>query len=204
MPTQLTLPGIDYKPPRGLPGRKPPARGHHRKYNLFFAILPQLEDAKSLAALRQRIAQEYGVYGKPLAVDRLHVSLHGLGAHDVLPPWLVQLARMVASSIIFPEFEVVFDRARVFHSKGLPYVLCGDDGVEALKRFRRELGMAMANMGMPVFNHFEPHMTLAYGGPEMLQHPVMPVRWVVRDFVLINSHYGKTYYEELGRWSLHS
>ncbi len=45
------------------------------------------------------------------------------------------------------------------------------------------------------------HITLHVLG-EYEEHPIEPIRWTAREFVLINSHVGKTYHEHVGRWPL--
>jgi 2'-5' RNA ligase len=203
MPEQFNLPGFEAggpSPPRPRP--KPAPRRPHRAFTVFFAIRPAPDDARTLEVLGQRLAQDHGLRCEFLAADRLHVSLHNLGEYDAVPAGLVQRASQVADALVFPAFKVVFDKAVVFRSRGAPYVLCGGEGLNALRQFRLALGMAMADLHMPVLHSFTPHMTLAYKGRLGLVHAIAPVCWPAYELVLINSHYGKTVHEVLGRWPL--
>jgi 2'-5' RNA ligase len=203
MPEQLILPGVEPGgPPPPRPRAKPATRRPRRAFNLFFAIRPAPDDALTLEALGRSLAQAHGMQCQPLVADRLHVSLHNLGEHDTVPSGLVRLASAVAEGVAFPAFDVVFDQAMVFRSRGAPYVLGGGQELDALRRFRLELGMSMADVHMPVLRSFTPHMTLAYKGRLGLVHPIAPVRWPAHELVLINSHQGKTVHEVLGRWPL--
>ena len=50
--------------------------------DLFFAILPALAAAtQPRTDLARRLRDEHGLRGKPLATERLHVSLLGLGEY---------------------------------------------------------------------------------------------------------------------------
>ena len=203
MPEQLILPGVEPGgplPPR--PRAKPAPRLPRKAFNLFFAIRPAPDDARRLEALGRSLAGMQGLVCQPLAAERLHVSLHNLGEYDALPTGLVRMASTVADGLTFPAFDVVFDQAMVFRSRGAPYVLCGGQGVDALRQFRLALGMAMADVHMPVLRSFTPHMTLAYKGRLGLVHAIEPVRWPAYELVLINSHQGKTVHEAVGRWPL--
>jgi 2'-5' RNA ligase len=205
MPEQLILPGVEPGgPPPPRPRAKPALRRPRRAFTLFFAIRPAPDDARKLEALGRSLAQVHGMQCQPLAADRLHVSLHNLGEYDTVPSGLVRLASAVAEGLAFPAFDVVFDEAMVFRSRGAPYVLCGGEGLDALRRFRLELGIALKNAFplMDVKRDFTPHMTLAYKGRLGLKHAIDPMHWPAHELVLINSHQGKTVHEVLGRWPL--
>lgn len=203
MSVQLTLPGLEAAAPPAPPRRRTFVRRPQPPYNLFFAVRPEPDDAARIAALGLRWMQEQGVRGRPLPAARLHVSLHNLGGYEAVPQPLVDRAVRLAQALSFPSFDVVFDQAMVFRGREAPYVLCGGDGLDALRQFRLVLGMAMADADLPATVRFTPHMTLCYRGQQGLVHSIAPLRWTAREFVLINSHYGKTEHELLGCWPLH-
>lgn len=206
MPEQFSLPGFEPGGPAPRPRARAPQR-FRRAHALFFAIRPAPGDALALAALGRRLARMHGMSCAPLAADRLHISLHGLGGYDVVPTWLVDRAIQVADSVDHGAFDVEFDHATVFRKEGPPpYVLEGGRGLDALRQFRQGLGIAMAHAFplMQVDRRFTPHLTMAYGGPEGLVHPIEPVRLPAHELVLIDSHQGKTIHEVLGRWAFQS
>jgi 2'-5' RNA ligase len=47
-------------------------------------------------------------------------------------------------------------------------------------------------------------MTMSYSGRAVAEHAIEPIRWTAREFLLIDSHVGKTYHEVVGRWRLGS
>lgn len=129
MPEQLILPGVEPggpQPPRQRAQSAP--RRPRKAFNLFFAIRPTPEDARRLAALGDSLAVAQGLQCQPLPAERLHVSLHNLGEYDAVPPGLVRLASAVADGLAFAAFEVVFDQALVFRSRGSP--MCCAVGAE--------------------------------------------------------------------------
>ena len=78
----------------------------------------------------------------------------------------------------------------------------GDAGFAGL---RRAIATAMVGAGLRANPSIglTPHVTLAYKGlpiSEMLLDE--PVRWTVREFVLVRSLYGRGRHDHLGRWKL--
>jgi 2'-5' RNA ligase len=100
-------------------------------------------------------------------------------------------------------FEMVFDRAITFNTASNPYVLrVSQDTDQNIRDFWRTLGMELSNVRPFRELPFTPHMTLSYKGHNMAEHLIEPFRWTAREFVLINSHVGKTHHEHVGRWPL--
>ena len=59
------------------------------------------------------------------------------------------MASAAAETMTTAPFEVSFDRAASFHNGGNnPFVLQGGEGLDALKDFQRDLGLAMARAGL--------------------------------------------------------
>jgi 2'-5' RNA ligase len=143
-----------------------------------------------------------GVGGHPLRTDRLHITLHVLGEYDERPESDIALARQAADAVVADAFDVEFDRAMTFHTPSNPYVLRVGEGTEQIEAFWLKLGIEIANVRSFREPSFTPHMTLSYKGNVAAEHPIEPIRWTAREFVLINSHVGKTYHEHVGRWPL--
>ncbi|MBP7453896.1 MAG: 2'-5' RNA ligase family protein [Ottowia sp.] len=181
----------------------PPAPG--RSCDLFFALLPAPEDA-------HRISEQAAVLRESLGLDeravvgaqRLHVSLHSLGSHGAVPDSELSSALAAASQLKSSPFDVCFDRVLTYgrgETKAL--VLDSTAPMTALHAFHRQLGMALADAGMPAKRTFTPHMTLSRHDAEVpAQALVAPLCWCARRLVLIWSHVGRTRYELAGEWPL--
>lgn len=78
-------------------------------------------------------------------------------------------------------------------------------GVTALRRFQKDLGAAMDDVGIGHLKRdaFRPHVTLLYGNEPIASADISPIWWTVRDFVLVRSIQGKSRHVVLGNWQLH-
>jgi 2'-5' RNA ligase len=201
MVDQMNLFGIDNR----TTGTSSPifkaTRVPRKRRKLFFALRPDADAAKEIASLGAALDKHHGIGGQPLRPDRLHITLHVIGEYDETPQPAILAARQVGDAVIADAFDVVFDRAMTFVG-AKAYVLGGSEGVEAVKAFWLRLGIELANIQAFRKSSFTPHMTLSYRGRTMAEHPIEPIRWTAREFVLINSHVGETYHEVVGRWPL--
>lgn len=172
---------------------------------LFFAIFPDPATAAGIAQRADQLRAAHALQGRPLAPERFHITLHHLGDHAGVRRDIVAMASEAAESIATPSFGVTFDRAASFHNGGNnPFVLQGGEGLEALKAFQRDLGLAMARAGLGrhVDKTFTPHVTTLYDQRLVAETPIAPVTWKVEGFTLIHSLLGRTEHISLGRWSL--
>jgi 2'-5' RNA ligase len=161
---------------------------------LFFAVLLAAEDAQQIVQLRARLVDEYGLTGQPIAAERLHVSLHTIGAWHGLSPAAVRAAKQVGALLSQPPFEIVFDRAMSFAGQRA-FVLRTSGGI-ALTSLHHTLGVEMkqAGIGRCVTSRFTPQT----------ERSIEPVRWTVRDFALVHSLRGRgaSKHIHLARWPL--
>jgi 2'-5' RNA ligase len=136
-----------------------------------------------------------------MLTERLHFTLHHLGDYDIEHNGIVETARSAGASVTAGCFAVELDRATNF---GGMFVLTGGAGVAELKNFQRALGqsMTLAGLGKHVQKNFTPHVTVLYGDNDRREIAVEPIRWTVREFVLIHSLLGETKHTVLGRWNL--
>jgi RNA 2',3'-cyclic 3'-phosphodiesterase len=186
---QFSLPGLEPSPELDF---------------LFFALLPAAKDAQQIVRLRERLLGELGLTGQPMAAERLHVSLHGIGAWHGLSPAAVRAAKQAGASFSQRPFEIVFDRAMSFAGKRA-FVL-RTSGSIALASLHHALGVGMkkAGIGRSVTLRFTPHITLLYGDRMVTERLIEPVRWTVRDFALVQSLRGRgaSKHIHLARWPL--
>ncbi|WP_308217213.1 2'-5' RNA ligase family protein [Variovorax sp. RO1] len=202
MSAQLLLPGID-PPPRPLPrprGTKAPRKAP-LPHSLFFALLPDTQDAATIAALGERMNSQHALKGTVVEAQRLHVTLFDLGDHEQVPADKVVQASNAAAAVRVPALDVVFEKSMSYAKGAL--VLCADDeaNVAALREFRQRLGEALADVGLKPSRTFTPHMTVAYARRKLEKHALeAPVQWTAHSLVLIDSHVGEGVHEVLGRW----
>jgi RNA 2',3'-cyclic 3'-phosphodiesterase len=183
-----------------LPGFEP----SHELDFLFFALLPTAEDALQIVQLRERLLLERGLTGRRIATERLHVSLHTVGAWHGLSQAAVRAAKDVGASFSKPPFEVVFDRAMSFAGERA-FVLRAEADA-AFISFHHALGIEMkkAGIGRLVTSRFTPHLTLLYGDRMVTERSIEPIRWTVRDFFLVQSlrGRGRSRHIHLAQWPL--
>jgi 2'-5' RNA ligase len=178
-----------------------------QKSRLFFALYPEPQAAERAGVMARRLRHDHGLTGKPLRDDRFHVTLQWFGDFPDLPRGLVGEIVTAAARVSAPVFDVTFDRVASFKRKrsfNQPLVLLGDEGLSDLKAFYLRLGQALASVG---FGHdpnprFNPHVTLLYDDRRVVEQPIEPLRWTVREFVLVQSLLGQTQHVALGRWPL--
>lgn len=170
--------------------------------NFYFALLP--EPAAADMALRQ--ARKAGLPGRLQSADVLHVSLFGLGKYAHLPPYRLANAQAAANAVFLPCFDLAFDRILNFGRGPHPHlVLAAKNGSTEIAHLCRQLAAGPgavpdADIILPRIN---PHMTLVYDGRRIKEVLLAePVRWTVREFVLVQSLYGQSRHEYLGRWQL--
>ncbi|MFZ0269851.1 2'-5' RNA ligase family protein [Caulobacter sp.] len=172
---------------------------------LFFAIFPDPAAAIDIGRRADGLRDAQDLSGRPLALERFHITLHHLGDHAGVRRDIVAMAGEAAEAITTPPFEVTFDRAGSFHNGGNnPLVLQGGAGLENLKVFQRELGLAMARTGLGKLadKSFTPHVTLLYDKRLVAEHAVAPIKWTVGGFSLIHSRLGRTEHIALAHWTL--
>lgn len=172
---------------------------------LFFAIFPDSATAAAIARQADALRSAHGLSGRPLSPERFHITLHHLGDHAGVRRDIVSMASEAAEAITTAPFEVTFDRAASFHNGGNnPFVLQGGEGLEALKAFQRDLGLAMARAGLGKLadKTFTPHVTMLYDKRLVAEQALSPIRWTVGGLTLIHSLLGRTEHIPLARWTL--
>ena len=171
---------------------------------LFFAVLPDAATAAQISCLARVLKHAHGFRGGLIEPERLHVTLFFLGQGHWSEP-LVRLACEAASEVGERPFDIWFDRTVSFRGRPgrHPFVLAGGRGLDRLKSFRRLLGVAMAKSGLRrmVRDEFTPHVTLLYGERDAGEHPIEPIGWTIREFVLVHSLNGHV---RIGSWPLHA
>ena len=161
-----------------------------------------------VAQLGQTGRTEFGLVGKPISPDCLHVSLRAVGCYVKIPVSVVEAARAVAAKVSAAPFQVAFNRVLSFRGNKArkPFVLISDDEhtLAQLRGFYGLLSTSLSEAGWRSASpkRFTPHMTLLYDRGLVPEMPVQPVSWLVKEFVLIDSLVGRSKYQILDRWPL--
>jgi 2'-5' RNA ligase len=170
---------------------------------LFFALFPPA--TARLYALQQDLRVRHGLWGRPMAMDRLHVTLCHAGDYAGLPQQVVARACEAARRVSAAAFDVTFDRALSFtgRPRNRPFVLRSRTGTAGVEALQRTLGAEMKACGLGRFvRPYTPHVTLLYDTAEVVEHAIEPVIWRATEFRLVHSLLGQTRHITLGSWIL--
>jgi len=167
---------------------------------LFLAVLLDADTSAKIYRMAEIIKRAHNFRGQLTARDRLHVTLFPLSG---LPEPFVQTACEAIDEVRAASFDVSFDRTISFRGRAgsRPFVLAGESGLRRLKSFRRSVAAAMMRKGLLFMSRrdFTPHVTLLFDDRAVEENPFGPIRWTVRDIVLIRSLRGHAH---LARWRL--
>ncbi|MGN6279389.1 MAG: 2'-5' RNA ligase family protein [Sphingomonas sp.] len=170
-----------------------PIKASHR---LFFALVPPIVQARQIA----HAAPWFGEEGKPVAAERLHITMFILDDRFERPPAaLIDALRAVGEAIAAAPIRVVLDRVG-----GGAHSIALRPGRKnaALDDLHGRIAARAAAQGIAERRDyaFSPHMTLGYRRGTPFNAAVAPVAWDARELVLIHSHLGKTRHERIGTW----
>ncbi len=180
------------------------ARGHCG--TVFFAHKPEPDVIDHVVSVGNRLRAKHRLMGT-VSPAVLHVTICPIGYLPDLSDERIDAACKVAGSLVTEPFEIILDRVRTYPNgqEKLPFVAFAGNGVPRAGLFRHAL-IADLRRGGFVFHRKlpEPHMTLFYDRRIVAEEPIDPIRWIVRDFVLVHSIYGEGRHVLLGQWPLRS
>ena len=189
------------------PAPQPPRRKHVGDA-VFFAVLPDAAASERIAALAIELRQHYRLHGQPTPADRLHISLRGLLVPRELADELGETIG-AAAGIGDPAFEVAFDRVVSFKNRSgsKPLVVWPGEvrGLQHDLRARAPAHQAITRcrrFEATIGGSFTPHMTMLYDPETVLQRPVEPIGWRVKEVMLLHSLRGQGRHRILHRWAL--
>ncbi|HET6587064.1 MAG TPA: RNA 2',3'-cyclic phosphodiesterase [Oleiagrimonas sp.] len=175
----------------------------HATQRLFFAALPDAPARAQLAALAERLKQDYPA--RWIRPSRYHLTLCFLGAREGFEASFIEQARQAASRVHMAAFVWRPDRVAGFRAARPPCVLRADAVDASLQHLHQTLLEALVQQGVSVSDRhrYLPHVTLGYGRDRAMTARTVPtVAFPVRAFVLLHSVPGEADYRELGRWPL--
>ncbi|MBA8876968.1 2'-5' RNA ligase family protein [Phyllobacterium myrsinacearum] len=173
---------------------------------LFLGILLDSDMQGVVDACRTGMINDHRLTRKSLiGSSRFHISLHHLGDHKRLRSSVLFAAKRAGTAVSIPPFEITFRSAKSFEGGQpgrKPLVLIGEG--EGLTRLHTILGACLMRNGLPgIRGTFTPHLTLLYSSKTVSEQPIEPIRFTVKDFVLIHSRLRLSEYRILQRWTLH-
>lgn len=173
---------------------------------LFFALRPDAAAAVRMHELALQLSATHALRARPLAIERLHLTLCFLGNHAGLSSAQVAVATAAGNSLRQDPFVVAFDQVASLghHQNAAPLVLCHAGHCAPLQQLHDNLGAhcAQSNLFHLDTRPFKPHVTLMYPGQLIHAQPVAPISWMADEVLLIRSHIGKARHEVLARHSL--
>ncbi|WP_249138191.1 2'-5' RNA ligase family protein [Phenylobacterium montanum] len=168
--------------------------------------MPDSAGVEQIGDAARRLRAENRLRGRALEAGRFHITLHHVDDYVGLPADVVEKMSRAAETVTAAPFEVEFDYAASFSGRpgNRPFVLGGGEGLKALIAFRNNLADAIrrTGVGRKPSAQFVPHVTLLYDQLVIQQRPVEPIRWTVRELVLVHSLLGRTQHLPLARWPL--
>jgi 2'-5' RNA ligase len=147
---------------------------------LFYALWPDAATRTALAAWQARLQ------GKPVRVEKLHLTLAFLGQHPAsdLPALLAILEQLPARPM-----PLLFDHVSHFTQLALAWAALAQPS-PALLDLRAACMHRLAQQGLaPRFEHdrFTPHVTLARQAPPPASQDFAPIAWQADELVLVES-----------------
>ncbi len=173
---------------------------------LFFALRPDAAAAERIHELTLQLCVTHGLKTRPLAIERLHVTLCFLGDHAGVSAQHFAVAAAAGRSLRQGPFELVFDHVESFgRNRGAaPLVLRHARHSAPLHQLHDSLTAPLAQSNL--FNldarPFRPHVTLMYAEKFIHAQPVTPISWNAAEVLLIQSHIGRGHHEVLGSYPL--
>ena len=172
-------------------------------HRLFFALWPDDDVRGAMADRARAIDMACAPDGRSTPPGRYHMTLLFLGSFQPLPPTLVENAIAAADTVRAPAFGLVLDRAGSFQTSRVWWLGCTASPALQVLHARLVAAMEAMGAGSPDRSPFVPHVTLGRNPRQPVRaHPIGPLSWPVRDFVLVDSAAGTPAYRIERRWPL--
>ena len=182
------------------------AEGGSDTHRLFFALWPDDTVRRAIADTADALRRERAPRGRWSNPDRYHMTLQFIGDHRPFPADRARRAMDAAARLAVPAFALDLDRAGSFRKRSIPWWLGCSVKPDGLRALWDALSSSLAEARVPYQSDrpLVPHVTILRAAhPWLPDTPIPPVRWQVRDVVLIDSVQGpRSEYRVLGRWPL--
>jgi 2'-5' RNA ligase len=171
---------------------------------IFFGLQPDAWAGRQAEACADTLQRQRGQPDHRMRRSCLHLTLAGVSLGWAVTDELLARAAEAARTVQCPPFLLELNRVESWRGDPRPLVLTGEDGVIGADALHAALGPALAKAGLAAgwASNFTAHMTLLRDRRKTPMQYVRPIRWWVREFVLIHSHVGQGRHTMLGRWPL--
>jgi 2'-5' RNA ligase len=172
---------------------------------LFFCLFPDTAASFHISEFAERFIREKGLSGGRIKGKRLHISLRLVAKYTSAPTRLVYAAQQIGNSISIRPFEVTCPSIMSFgpDTSGQWKLVLHAQG-DGLLELQAMLGAPAGRGGRKAANKSRLHMTLLYGFTPIPFQTIEPIRFVVEEFALVHSEFGRTRHHVLDRWPLHA
>jgi 2'-5' RNA ligase len=172
--------------------------------NIYFAIRPDAPAIRRAQTCADGIEATLGRPRYRTPGECLHLTLAGLGPGWAVSREVLSRAELAAAGVRVPPFLLALNRIESWRGDPRPWVMTGEDGLIGFYGLRQALvaALAQAGLGLRWASNVTAHMTLMWDGREAPVRFIPPIRWWVREFVLIQGHVGEGRHTILGRWPL--
>lgn len=173
---------------------------------VYFAFKPEPDVTGRAVSIGSRLRAKHGLMGR-VSPAVLHMTICPIGSRPELSDEYIDAACKVAGSLVAEPFEMILDRVRTYPNgqERLPLVAFADNDVARAALFRHALIADLRRGGVIVRRKLSKlHMTLLYDRCIVAEEIIDPIRWIVRNFVLVHSIRGEGRHVLLGQWPLRS
>ena len=183
-----------------------PGAGTDEVHRLFFALWPDEGVRDGIEAAADALRRTHAPRGRWIGRHRYHLTLQFLGDAAMMREDVANAAMRAAESARAHAFNLVLDVAGSFRNRSIPWWLGCERTPPGLQQLFDTLGAALLRNGVRIESGkgLVPHVTVLRDAETGLPPALIaPVRWPVREFVLVHSVLGrKSAYHLLGHWPL--
>jgi 2'-5' RNA ligase len=166
-----------------------------RRY--FLALKPPRQALAEIAFWRESFL--FG--GRPVANERLHMTLFMLGDFDAVPHDRLARAEAALSAESLPACRIVLDTLTGGAGAAL---LAPSETLSGLRNLQSRLALCLGREGIgpaPGWR-FSPHVTLLHDHGYAGHCPIDAISWTASELVLVESHIGQTRHVARAAWAL--
>lgn len=170
---------------------------------LYFAVVPEPEVCERIVELAEAMRGEHGLQAVLTGEEVPLIIIQQVGDFPGVDARLLGRVMQAARKVQRPAFEVCFDYVGSLPGDGrYPFALQCGQGADLLIDLQADILRCM----QPVLGRVRPgplpHIPLLTDSRQVAEQPVQPLRWLVREFVLLRQFLGQDREELEGIWSL--
>lgn len=170
---------------------------------LSIAIVPEPEMCGRIAELADALRGEHGLQAILTGEEVPLIVVQALGDFPGVTPRQLGRLCQAARKVQRPEFEVSFDFVGSLPGDGRhPFALQCSQGGDLLVELQDDILRALQPVLGKVKRGPVPHIHLLTDSRFVEEQPVQPLRWLVREFVLLREFLGQDRVELEGIWPL--